>query len=97
MLPPEAEERFRKIEDNLVVAGELLHRFTRASEERLGFVELVQAETLEWRREVQQWMRADHEWKREMEHKFAALVDAHIKLAETVDRFLKSRTNGGSN
>ena len=90
MLDPETAERLRKIEDNLLVTGELLRRFERTTGERVGLVELVQADTLEWRRQVQ-------DWRREMEQKFAALVDAHIRLAETVERFLKSRPNGGSN
>jgi chromosome segregation ATPase len=95
MLAPDVEARFRKIEDDLAVAAELLRRFERRTEERLGHVEAVEDAMARWQDKM-----ADRQ--DEMEAKQNLLVDAQIEmrqalaeLARTVDRFLKARSNGG--
>ena len=97
MLPPEAEARFRKIEDELIVAAEILRRFEMRTEERVGYLEAVQEDYLEWRREHLQWTK-------EMDLNVRALIEAQLhteqavrELSATVERFLKSRMNGGGN
>jgi hypothetical protein len=91
MLPPEVEERFRKIEDNLLVTSELQRRGDARLERLEGMVSgLVQwMQNLEGKIEilVDAQIRNEED-KREMR---AAIAD----LARTVD--LKARTNGGGN
>ena len=52
MLPPDAEARFRKIEDELTVAAELLTRFERRSDDRFSTVEAIQAAMAPWLEQI---------------------------------------------
>ncbi|MBI3698787.1 MAG: hypothetical protein HY238_28610 [Acidobacteria bacterium] len=99
---PEVEARFNRIEDVQLVAAELLDRFERRTEERMGHLEAVLDALQEWRIAVQQW-------RKETEVNIKALIQAELnseakseemkesiaELSRTVDRFLKARTNGG--
>ena len=86
---PEVEERFRRIEDAHAVTAELLRRFELETKERAGHAERMQDAMARW-----------------VEHialQVSTLADAQLRneetmgrLEETVDRFLKSRTNGGA-
>ena len=86
---PEVEERFRRIEDTHAVTAELLRRFELETKERAGHAERLQDAMARW-----------------VEHialQVSALADAQLRneqtmrrLEETMDRFLKSRTNGGA-
>jgi hypothetical protein len=52
MLPPDAEARFRRIEDELTLAAELLTRFERRSGDRFGTVEAIRAAMDHWLEEI---------------------------------------------
>ena len=93
---PEVEERFRRIEDAHAVTAELLRRFELETKERAGHAERIQDAMLRWLEQMA-------EKQQQLEAKMAAVVDAQLRneetmrrLEETVDRFLKSRTNGGA-
>ena len=86
---PEVEERFRRIEDAHAVTAELLRRFELETKERAGHAERIQDAMLRWLEQ----MAVLHQ---QLEAKLAAVADAHLRLEETVDRFLKSRTDGGA-
>ena len=104
MFNPETEARFRKIEDDLTVAAEILRRFEMRTEERLHDVEGVQATMARWLGEMSTRMIEMSTGIIKLDTKINAIADAHIRLsatvdrlADTVDRFLKSRTNGSGN
>lgn len=82
MFAPDVEARFKRIEDELAVAAELLRRFEKKADDRLDHVEAVQNAMARWLAEIGDRMNA--------------LADAHLRLADTVERFLKARSNGGS-
>ena len=93
MLPPEVEERFRKIEDNLLVTAELQRR----GETRTERLEGVVSGLVQWMQDLEGKVNIlidaqirNEEDKREMR---AAIAD----LARTVELYLKARTNGGGN
>ena len=83
MFAPDVEARFKRIEDELTVAAELLDRFEKKTDERLGHVEAVQ--------------NAMARWMEDLNVKMGAIADAHIRLEAALERYLRSRTNGGTN
>ena len=89
MFAPDVEARFKKIEDNLVVAAELLRRFETKTDDRLSYVEAVQEAMAKAQEDILKWMA-------ESERRMNALTDAHISLARTVELFLKARSDGGA-
>jgi peptidoglycan hydrolase CwlO-like protein len=109
MFAPDAEARFRKIEDNLTVAAELLTRFEKRSDDRFSTVEAVQAAMAHWLEEISGKVNiltdAQIESRQEMAKLRQAMVVLHERvertsevvdrLSQTVDRYLRSRTNGG--
>jgi hypothetical protein len=102
MLPPDAEARFRKIEDNLAVAAELLTRFERRSDDRFSHVEAVQAAMAHWLEEIAGKFNiltdAQIESRQAMAEYRQGMVELRQtvdRLSQTVDRYLRSRTNGG--
>jgi chromosome segregation ATPase len=102
MLPPDAEARFRKIEDNLAVAAELLTRFERRSDDRFSNVEAVQAAMAHWLEEVSEKVNILTNAQIESRQAMAKLhervertSEVVDRLSQTVDRYLRSRTNGG--
>ena len=104
MLPEDAEARFRKIEDNLVVTAELQRRAEARSKEDIDHLKAIQDAMARWMDKI-----ADRQ--DEFDVKMNALIDAQIQgeaetrelkaivaeLSRTVDLYLKSRTNGGGN
>ncbi len=90
MFAPEVEARFKKIEDNLTAAAEILRRFEDEGEGRRGRVEAIRESTARWLAEFNHKMNviaATH-----------TRVEASLKrLSGTVDRFLKPRTNEPQN
>ena len=79
---PEVEERFRRIEDAHAVTAELLRRFEM---------------------ETKRLQDAMARWVEHIALQVSTLADAQLRneetmrrLEETMDRFLKSRTNGGA-
>ena len=83
MFSPEVEARFKRIEDVQAVTAELQHRFEMKCDERPDRLEAIQ--------------NAMARWLGELNDKMNALTDAHIRLADTVERYLRSRTDGRSN
>jgi hypothetical protein len=86
---PEVEERFRRIEDAHAVTAELLRRFELETKERAGHAERIQD--------------AMARWVEQIALQVSTLAGAQLRneetmrrLEETVDRFLKSRSNGGA-
>ena len=74
----------------------MLRRFELETKERAGHAERIQDAMLRWLEQMA-------EKQQQLETKLAAVVDAQLRneetmrrLEETVDRFLKSRTNGGA-
>jgi hypothetical protein len=97
MLPPEAEERFRKIEDNLLVTSELQRRGEARQQEQMERLGSVVAGLAQWMEDLEGKVNIlidaqvrSEEDKREMR---AAITD----LARTMELYLKARTNGGGN
>ena len=86
---PEVEERFRRIEDAHVVTAELLRRFELETKERAGHAERIHDSMAGWveRIALQVSTLADAQLRNE---------ETMRRLEETMDRFLKSRTNGGA-
>ena len=104
MFAPEVEARFKKIEDNLTAAAEILRRFEDEGEGRRGRVEAARAtlaQAQDAQLQVQQTQKRVQNamawWLEEINDKMNAIADAHIRLSETVDRFLKARINGSGN
>jgi hypothetical protein len=83
MFDPDVEARFQRIEDELLVTAELQRRFEMEGKERIGRLEAFQDAMARSRQEV--------------DGKMSALIDIVAHLSETVERFLKSRSNGGAN
>ena len=111
MFAPDVEARFKKIDDELTVAAELLRRFERKTDERVGRVEAVQDAMATWLEAMGRSQRATGDWLErlteglqkvtsglaELDEKVNAIADAHIRLEATLERYLRSRTNGGAN
>ena len=95
MLPPDAEARFRKIEDDLTVAAELLTRFERRSDDRFSHAEAVQAAMAHWLDEISAKVNILTDAQIESRQAMAELRQTVDRLTQTVDRYLRSRTNGG--
>jgi hypothetical protein len=101
MLPEDAEARFRRIEDNLVVTAELQRRAEARSKEDIDHLKAIQ-------NAMARWMDKMADRQDEFESKLNAVIDIQMRgeqemraaiadLSRTVDRYLKSRTNGGDN
>jgi len=102
MLPPDAEERFRRIEDAQIVTAELQRRAEARAKDDIERLEAIQ-------NAMAQWMNKMADRQDEYESKLNILVNTQIRdeaetqklreivaeLSRTVDRFLKARTNGG--
>ena len=95
MLPPDAKARFRKIEDELTVAAELLTRFERRSDDRFSTVEAVQAAMAHWLDEISGKVNILTDAQIEFCQGMVELRESVDRLSQTVDRYLRSRTNGG--
>jgi len=96
MLPPDVEARLRRAEDANAVTAELLRRFEIQTDDRVSFVEAVPEAMAKAQEDILRWMAAS-------EKKMEALVDAQIRtqqvvaeLSQSVQLFLKARTNGGA-
>ena len=100
MLPEEVEARFRRIEDVLTVIVELQRRSEARSQEDIQHLKAVQDAMAQWVDRIA--TRQD-----EFEDKLNALIDIQQRegqevraliadLGRTVDRFLRTRTNGGN-
>ncbi len=96
MFSPGVEARFQ-IEDNLLVSAELLRRSELRTEERPGRVEEAQDALLQVQKTQARVQDAMARWLEEINEKMNAIADAHARLEETVDRFLKARINGSGN
>jgi len=96
MFAPDVEARFKRIEDAQIVAAELLDRFERETRDRIGHFEAVQDAMAEAQDAMAKAMGTLMKTANVLGEKVNAIADAHIRLADTVDRFLKSRTNGGT-
>jgi len=97
MLTPEVADRFRKIEDTLAVIAELQRRAESRTQEDLDRLRAIQNAMAQWQDKM-----ADRQ--DDFDVKLTALTDAQLRLeatverlSETLDRFLKSRSNGGVN
>ncbi len=97
MFAPDVEERFKKIEDNLLVMSELQRRFEARTEDRADHLAAIQ-------NAMAVWMDKMADQQVEMQDKLNALIDSQLELREalaelshTVDRFLKARMNGDPN
>jgi len=75
MLPPDAEERFRRIEDNLVVTAELQRRGEARLQEEMAHPKAIQDA-------MARWMDGFEDRQKEFEHKLNALTDAQIRSEE---------------
>ena len=95
MFAPDVEARFKKIEDHQVVAAELLHRFEMEAKDRIGRLEAVQDAMARWLGEMDTKMSALVDAQLRSEAAIAALSQKVDRLSDTVDRFLKSRLDGG--
>ncbi len=111
MFSPEVEARFKKIEEDLTVSAEILRRFEIEGKERIGRVEAAQ-ETLAQAQDallhsqkaqarvqdaMARWLDEITEKMNAIADAHARLEDAHARLENTVERFLKARTNGSEN
>ncbi|MBI3698788.1 MAG: hypothetical protein HY238_28615 [Acidobacteria bacterium] len=85
---PDVETRFKRIEDALTVAAELLDRFERRTEERFQHLESTVDNLQEWRRETEINVKALIQAQLNTERSLA-------ELSHTMNQFLKARTNGG--
>ena len=90
MFAPDVEARFRKIEDHLTVAAEILHRFEMRTEDEIDHLKAVQNAMARWQDQM-----ADRQARTEEE--MSELRAALLELSRTVDRFLRARTDGGVN
>jgi len=104
LLPEEVEARFRRIEDALAVTAELQCRAELRTQEDGQHLTAVQTA-------MARWMDRMAERQDEFEGKLNALIEAQMRgegdtrdmkaaiaeLSRTVDRFLKTRTNGSAN
>ena len=101
LLPEEVEARFRRIEDALAVTAELQRRAELRTQEDVQHLTAVQ-------NAMARWMDRMAERQDEFEGKRNALIDIQMRgdqemraalaeLSRTVDRFLKTRSNGGGN
>ncbi len=90
MFSPEVEARFKKIEEDLIVSAEILRRFEIEGKERIGRLEAIQDAMARWLDEITDKMDA-------ITDAHARVEDSLNRLSETVDRFLKVRTNGSEN
>src|SRR5215471_15350352 len=111
MLAPDVEERFRKIEDNLLVMSELQRRYEARTDDKVDHLKAIQNAMAQWMDKMaDQQERMEERQERmeglqeEMQGKLNALIDAQIdvrealaELSRTVDRSLKARMNGGPN
>ena len=77
MLPPDAEERFRRIEDNLVVTAELQRRGEARLQEEVARLKAIQDA-------MARWMDGFEDRQKELEVKLNALTDAQIRSEEGV-------------
>ncbi len=90
MFDPEVEARFKKIDDELLVAAEILRRFEMKTDERIGHLEAIQGAMARWQdRMAERQERADRE--------MTELRSVVSELSRTVDRFLRARGDGGAN
>ena len=110
MFAPDVEARFKRIEDAHIVAAELLDRFEKKTDERIGHLEAIQNAMARWmdkmadKQAEHETRMAEHEARMaDLDVKIAALVDAQMEtekalgeLSRTVDRYLRSRSNGGT-
>ena len=90
MFAPDVEARFKRIEDAHIVAAELLDRFEKKTDERMDHLEAIQNAMARWLDRIAERQEEDERAMREMRESVA-------ELSRTVDRFLKSRSNGGVN
>jgi len=90
MFAPDVEARFKRIEDAHIVAAELLDRFERKTDERMDRLEAIQNAMARWLDRIAERQEEDERTMREMRESVA-------ELSRTMDRFLKSRSNGGVN
>jgi SMC interacting uncharacterized protein involved in chromosome segregation len=109
MFAPDVEARFKKIEDNLVVMAELQSRFEAKSDERIGHLEAVQNAMARWQDQMAE-RQSEFDVKMnvlvdaqiqtqqviaEVGRKLEQLEANMDRLEASIDRFLKSRGNGG--
>ena len=90
MFAPDVEARFKRIEDAHIVAAELLDRFEKKTDERMNHLEAIQNAMARWLDRIAERQEEDERTMREMRESVA-------ELSRTMDRFLKSRSNGGVN
>src|SRR5713226_3536255 len=102
MFAPDVEERFNKIEDNLLVMSELQRRFEARTEDRVDRLAAIQNAMAVWTDKMADRQDRMAERQEEMQVKMlelrealAALSHTVAELSHTVDRFLKARMNGG--
>jgi len=104
-------DRFsRETRDAQIVAAELLDRFQKKTDERIGHLEAIQNAMARWVDKMAD-RQTEHEARTaDLDIKFNALVDAQLRneaatqdmkqaltdLSRTVDRFLRSRSDGGT-
>jgi hypothetical protein len=95
MFSPEVEARFKRIEDANAVTAELLRRHELRSQERMGHFEGVLSAIARWMDRMADWQEEHEKWRNATDHNLDAMKEAVAELSRTVDRFLKSRMNGG--
>ena len=82
MLPPDAEERFRRIEDNLVVTAELQRRGEARLQEEMAHLKAIQDAMARWMDGFEDRQKGFEERQKEFEVKLNALTDAQIRSEE---------------
>lgn len=97
-------DRFEKeTRDAQIVAAALLDRFERKTDERMDHLEAIQNAMARWMDKMADQQTGHEARMADLDVKIAALVDAQMEtekalgdLSRTVDRYLRSRTNGGT-
>lgn len=97
MFAPDVEARFKRIEDAQIVAAELLDRFENETRERFKHVEAIQNAMARWLDRMADWQKEHERLHAENEIQMRVMQESVAELSRTVDRFLKSRSNGGAN
>jgi septal ring factor EnvC (AmiA/AmiB activator) len=97
MFAPDVEARFKRIEDAHIVAAELLDRFERKTDERMDRLEAIQNAMARWVDRIAERQEEDDRARKEMRESMREMQESVAELSRTVDRFLKSRSNGGVN
>ena len=96
MFSPEIEARFKRIEDAQVVTAELQRRFELEGKERIGRLEAIQEAMAQWLDEIHSKINVLIDAQMRSEAAGQEMKQSIAELSRTVDRFLKSRTNGGA-